>query len=187
MNTDPKLSAMRHPKSTVNVQVYAPGDPIYKTRFATSVPTTEFPAIILTDKDGGHIHAAAKQFIPTTAAELYRDLLKGAELYKQAQAQRPANATISGAIKTRGYSWDNTILPTMQLPQDTSGSDCVGPYCPQPNMPDDRWRPGSRVLDLLDGQEVSPMQAILWANWQEIAIVLLLFVFGAIIWNRLKV
>lgn len=188
-NTDKNLVNMRAARSTVNVQTYAPGDPMYRARYATTVPVSEFPAVILTDKDGGHIHAAAKQFIPSTAAELYRDLLKGAELYKQAQAQRPANATMSGAIKTRGYSWDNTIQPTMQLPQ--SGADCVGPYCPQPNQPntpaDDRWHPGSRIVDLLDGKDaIDPIQAVVWANWQEIAIIVLLAVFAGVVYKRLN-
>ncbi len=68
--------------------------------------------------------------------ELYSDLRHGYLLYKQAkQAQK------TGAVKTKGYSWDDAITPTLYL----SAEDCPDGYCPTP--PSEDRRPLDRVRD----------------------------------------
>ncbi len=68
--------------------------------------------IVLTDKDGGHIHAAGGNFLPTSADQLYADMVKGLELYNQAKQAAPTQGLIgSGAIKTYGYSFSPAVHP----------------------------------------------------------------------------
>jgi 3-oxoacyl-[acyl-carrier-protein] synthase II len=68
---------------------------------------------------------------------LFDDLRHGYELYQQTrQAQK------TGALKSRGYSWDSAISPTLQL----SPEDCPDGYCPiEPTDP--TWRPFDRDRD----------------------------------------
>ena len=96
--------------------------------------------------------------IPSTAAELYSDLRQGYELYKQAQ-----QAQKTGALKTRGYSWDEAISPAMYL----SLEDCPDGYCP--TEPSDNWKPGNRVRDLLFDGVRDTRDAMLWASAGELA------------------
>ncbi len=93
-------------KESCEFQVYTSTNAIYKTRYADIVPAEQFPVVLFQDSTGGHIHAAGRSMIPSTAEELYSDLRHGYLLYKQAkQAQK------TGAVKTKGYSG------TMRSPQ----------------------------------------------------------------------
>jgi len=84
------------------------------------VPAEQFPVVLFQDATGGNIHAAGRSMIPGTPDELYADLKHGFTLYKQAkQAQN------TGAVKTKGYSWDDAITPTLYL----SAEDCPDGYC----------------------------------------------------------
>ena len=132
--TDNWRSFARHASSRST----RPATALYRTRFAEIVPADQFPVVLFQDSSGGHVHAAGRSMIPTTPDELYSDLRQGYELYQQTrQAQK------TGALKTRGYSWDEAISPTMYL----SLEDCPDGYCPV--EPTDTWRPGDRVRDLL--------------------------------------
>ena len=135
---DPQLNQLL---TNCEFQIYTANNPLYQTRFKEIVPIDQFPVVLFQDSTGGHIHAAGRAMIPNSAAELHADLQYGYELYQQAmQAQK------TGAIKERGYSWDESITPTMSL----SSQDCPDGYCPV--EPQDHWRPSSRVRDtLFDG------------------------------------
>jgi hypothetical protein len=156
-------------KGNCEYQVYTATNPIYKTRFASIVPADQFPVVLFQDAQGGHIHAAGRTMIPGTADELYSDMYHGYQLYLQAkQAQR------TGAVKTRGYSWDEAISPTLYL----SSQDCPDGFCP--TEPNDPWRPGDRVRDLLFDREPSGRNALMWLSSGEIA-TLALFGLAAIL------
>lgn len=175
-NRDPRLQAMR---KSCEFQVFTASNPIYKARFAADVPVEQFPVVLLQDKNGGHIHAAGHSMIPSTIEALYADFRKGFELYQQArQAQK------TGAIKSRGYSWDAAISPTMQL----QPGDCPDGFCPEPSQ--DAWQPGQRIRDLLFDKSRDTRDALLWTSGSEIATVVLLGVavvlLGIIIMRRIS-
>lgn len=136
-NNDPKLV---HLKSSCDFQVYTSAHPLYRTRYANLVPVDQFPVVLVQDATGGHIHAAGKQFIPRTSAELVGDISRGYELYKQA---KQGVIQMTGALKQTGYSWDDQVSPEMRL---NFESDCVGPNCPTPT-----FRPSPRPGGLFDG------------------------------------
>jgi hypothetical protein len=149
-------------KESCEFQVYAATNAIYKTRYADIVPAEQFPVVLFQDATGGHIHAAGRSMIPSTPEELYSDLRHGYLLYKQAkQAQK------TGAVKTKGYSWDDAITPTLYL----SAEDCPDGYCPTP--PSEDRRPLDRVRDLFDGAK-DTRNALLWLSAGEIATVALI-------------
>jgi hypothetical protein len=149
-------------KESCEFQVYTSTNAIYKTRYADIVPAEQFPVVLFQDSTGGHIHAAGRSMIPSSAEELYSDLRHGYLLYKQAkQAQK------TGAVKTKGYSWDDAITPTLYL----SAEDCPDGYCPTP--PSEDRRPLDRVRDLFDGAK-DTRNALMWLSAGEIATVALI-------------
>ncbi len=149
-------------KESCEFQVYTSTNAIYKTRYADIVPAEQFPVVLFQDSTGGHIHAAGRSMIPSTAEELYSDLRHGYLLYKQAkQAQK------TGAVKTKGYSWDDAITPTLYL----SAEDCPDGYCP--TQPSEDRRPLDRVRDLFDGAN-DTRNALMWLSAGEIATVALI-------------
>jgi hypothetical protein len=164
-------------RGSCEYQVYTANNAIYRSRFSDIVPADQFPVVLFQDSTGGHVHAAGRSMIPDTAAELYSDLRRGFELYQQAkQAQK------TGAVKTRGYSWDEAITPTMSL----STQDCPDGYCP--TEPTDAWRPGDRVRDLLFNDTINPRNALMWLSAGEIAttalIVIAVLLIGFILIKR---
>jgi hypothetical protein len=149
-------------KESCEFQVYTATNAIYKTRYADIVPSEQFPVVLFQDATGGHIHAAGRSMIPSTPDELYSDLRHGYTLYKQAK-----EAQKTGAVKTKGYSWDDAITPTLYL----SAEDCPDGYCPTP--PSEDRRPLDRVRDLFDGTK-DTRNALLWLSAGEIATVALI-------------
>lgn len=164
-NQHPKFQFLRSKDSKVAVQVYSPGDAMYRARYASVVPVSEFPAIVLADSQGGHIHAASKQFIPRgNPDQLYDDLQLGTRLYLQAKQQRPAQAVTSGAMTSaRQYTWDQNVSPNMRLESQEQ----------QPII-EEGWRPrqpdnGGGFFDSLCGPNgCNPKNAFVWANANEI-------------------
>ncbi len=100
--------------------------------------------------------------IPGSAAELYSDLKYGFTLYKQAK-----EAQKTGALKTRGYSWDDAISPKLYL----SAEDCPDGYCPTPTS--EPQRPLDRVRDLFNDTK-DTRNALMWLSAGEIATVALI-------------
>lgn len=149
-------------KESCEFQVYTANNAIYRTRYADIVPAEQFPVVLFQDATGGHIHAAGRSMIPSTPDELYSDLRHGYTLYKQAK-----EAQKTGAVKTKGYSWDDAITPTLYL----SAEDCPDGYCPTP--PSEDRRPLDRVRDLFDGAK-DTRNALLWLSAGEIATVALI-------------
>lgn len=152
-DTDPGLVAV---KSKCSFETYTPDNALYKTRYSSIVPVSQFPVVLFLYSDGGHIHAAGGNMIPRTPAELYSDMRSA---YDKAQSVRTASIPDnSGLVKTRGYSWDQQITPTMQL----APEDCPGGVCP----PDRGWRlGGNRDGGLFDSDGRS---AVGWISPTEI-------------------
>jgi hypothetical protein len=160
--TNPKLIKLRE---LCEFQVYTESNPLYRERFASIVPREQFPVVLLQDAKGGHIHAAGRSMIPSTAEELYSDLQYGYQLYEQAiQAEK------TGAIRSAGYSWDEMISPSMTL----FSQDCPDGYCPIDTS--DRLRPGSRIRDRLFDEVNDGRHAILWASAGEMITIALIVV-----------
>lgn len=179
-NHDSQLYKLR---TACDFQVYTVSNALYQTRYATIVPVKQFPVVLFQDSSGGHVHAAGRSMLPATPAELFDDLRQGHRLYQQTrQAQK------TGALKTRGYSWDDAISPRLQL----NSEDCPDGYCPV--EPSDRWRPtdrdrdGDRVRDLLFDRTRDSRNALLWASAGELAtialIVLAVILLGFILIKR---
>lgn len=157
--TQPQLIRLRE---ISDVQVYTPENALYKSRFADIVPVNQFPVVLFTDSTGGHIHAAGRTMIPGSANELWEDLRKGQQLWVQSKEGTIQN---NGAIKSKGYSWDDQILPNMRL----TANDCPDGNCPSPDTswrPFDRVRPDSGGSGLFDEQL---QKAFVWANGGELA------------------
>jgi hypothetical protein len=155
---DPDLLKLRERSS---FQVYTATNSLYRTRFANVVPVSQFPAVLIQDASGGHIHAAGKAMIPGTPQELVSDISKGYQLYKQAK-QGMMQAT--GAIRTAGYSWDDQINPAMRLSSDNCGPDGCPPSAQDP------WYPGKKVNDLFDRVDTkNPLEALFWGSAFDLA------------------
>lgn len=159
---DPTLAKAR---VASDFQYYRPDNPLYKSRFADIVPVSQFPVVLFQDADGGHIHAAGGNMIPSTPAELWDDMREGYRLYEEA---KQGNMRTTGAIRTRGYSWDATINPSLQL----ADADCPDGNCPLPDN-EPSWRPFDRVRPDRDGGGLfdggsKPKSLLMWANGQEL-------------------
>jgi len=163
-NKDPKLIKF---KSSCEFQVYTSSNALYRTRYQEIVPVSQFPVVLFQDSTGGHVHAAGHTMLPETAAELYSDLQHSFGLYEQTR-----EAQQTGAIRERGYSWDDAISPTMQL----SSEDCPDGYCPV--EPSDRWRPFDRDndRDRLFDRDSDGRNALIWAGAGELATLALIVV-----------
>ncbi len=160
-------------KSSTDFQIYTPAKELYKARYQSIVPVDQFPCVLFLDSQGGHIHAAGKSMLPQSPQGLVADMQKGLDLYKQAK-EAPV---MSGAIKTAGYSWDDSINPAMTL----QSSDCDDGYCPQPTLPEANWRPGqNRVnVDLFGPRSPGPGSGI-FQNAQMIG-TLVMFAIAAVL------
>jgi hypothetical protein len=165
-NTDPSLAKV---KAASNYQVYTRDNPLYKTRFASVVPPEQFPAVVLQHADGGHIHAAGGNFIPTSAQQLFSDFQQGVTHSKQV---REHDRQMTGMIRQAGYSWDRGIAPNMQLPSLQQLQQYGGePESCDPNDPNcgRRW-PGGGGGGGLDGLWNKPNQALFWFGPNEMVI-----------------
>lgn len=110
-------------RTRCNFQQYTANNALYKARYASIVPESQFPAIIFTGENGGHIYVAGRAQIPSTAAELYADISESWRLYKSVQSPPKESSS---------------TLPTINnsLPQD-----CVDGTCdPETRKPFLPWR-----------------------------------------------
>ncbi|MEM7560017.1 MAG: hypothetical protein AAF394_12935 [Planctomycetota bacterium] len=168
---------LRDLKSKCEFQVYRIDNPLYQSRYKQFVPASQFPVVLFQDSQGSHVHAAGNQMLPGSASELLRDLQYGYALYQQTR-----EAEISGAMKTRGYSWDDAISPDSQLDLPNQ----VSPRNSQING--QSWdstpsKPNQPFTDREDSRN-----ALFWANAEEMVTMALIFValvlFGYILLKR---
>lgn len=97
---------LKNLKSNCNYQVYAPGDELYKQRYAQWIPTSQFPAILMTRKDGGHVYIASKADIPSTAHGIHvaiyeaeQAAIKAEQLAKQSNPVESSPDCIDGTCR----------------------------------------------------------------------------------------
>lgn len=133
-------------RSQCTYQEFSPDNRLYQTlrtpdgrNLKDVVPVSEFPAIVVTKPDGGHIHAAGKAFIPSTPAELISDIQHANVLSKQVPAR-------SGVLVSSGYSWDSQIAPQLRLSSDCDSGTCPN-IKPEENA-EGTWVPGQKIHDL---------------------------------------
>jgi hypothetical protein len=180
MRNDPRFVNMRKGSSVTSVQYYAADNPLYKTRFAKAIPADQFPVIVLTDADGGHIHAAGGNFIPPTVDQLYADMSKALELYTDARQNAPAQGLVgSGAIKTFGYSFNPNVSPQQRLVSyQQNPEDCPDGICP-----DDNYDPSPSGGGLFDRvrDKVKPKSIVTWASGGEYAMIAAAGVLGLVV------
>lgn len=98
--------ALKNLKSNCNYQVYAPGDELYKQRYSSWIPASQFPAIVMTRQDGGHIYIASKSEIPSTAHGLHTAIyhaeqasIKAEQLSKQSNPVESSPDCVDGNCK----------------------------------------------------------------------------------------
>jgi hypothetical protein len=98
--------ALTNLKSKCNYQVYAPGDELFKQRYSQWIPASQFPAILLTRSDGGHIYVASKSEIPSTADGLHRAIyeaekaaIEAYKLTKQSNSPESDPNCVDGTCK----------------------------------------------------------------------------------------
>ena len=139
---DPQLAAVRNASS---FQSFTADNKLYQSRYANIVAPDQFPALVLQDATGGHIHACGKLTIPNTPDQLYDDLRTGYELYTQAKQGTPdTKSESSGAMKGEGYNFADFVDPKLRLIQDDNCPDGICPVDPP------GWRPGDKVRDVAD-------------------------------------
>lgn len=168
-NTDPTLMRV---KAVSNFQVYTKDSPLYKTRYASTMPADQFPAYVFQWADGAHIHAGGGNFLAPNPQKLFSDLQEGMKNSKSIREQ----PQMSGLIREAGYSWDRAIAPNMQLPSlqylnqftQLGLQDCDGPECRFPRKPDG----GGPLDDLWNKQP----QAMAWIGPGEIVTIALVVV-----------
>lgn len=123
-DTDPNLRTL---KGKVDFQVYTPENALYRARYASIVPTSQFPAVLFLRPDGGHIHATGGNMRPRSSAELYTDLETS---YRLSQSVENAPVPVeAGAIRERGYNWDNAMQEA-PIATGTPGTCPPGQICP---------------------------------------------------------
>lgn len=118
-------------KARCNFQIYSPNNALYKARYASIVSESQFPAILWTRADGGHIYVAGKGQLPSDADSLYSDIAEAWKLYKSVQSPPPREQ-------------QSPSLPTIG----SQTQDCVDGTCPpdqnrKPLLP---WRDESSPL-----------------------------------------
>ena len=172
LRDDPRFIRMRKGDSITSVQYYTADNALYRARFAKVIPADQFPVVLLTDADGGHIHAAGGNFIPATSDQLYADMTKGLELYESVKKHSPAQGLVgSGAIKQAGYFFSPSVTPQQRLfAQDSQ--DCPDGNCPPDLSFDDGRNRDGRLLDQLFDRADKAKSVLGWASGSELLLLM---------------
>jgi hypothetical protein len=133
-NSDPKYVSF---VKSCNFQVYTKDSPLYQTRYASIVPVEAFPAMLVTDPNGGHVHLIDRSTIPTTAPLLWADISEAVRLQKAIVSKVPAAPAPPPGLPSFVGSNNNGTA---------SGSN---PNCPDGNCPVDANRDRTTLWDKL--------------------------------------
>jgi hypothetical protein len=125
--TDPNLANV---KRGTNFHHYTDRDPLYKARYAKTIPVDRFPAIMLQRADGAYVYKATGSNVPSSPSAIFDEMAYYAKLdpltgpadSKEARPWRPWQLR---DISTR---MDNGIPDVDGPPQD-----CPDGNCPIPN------------------------------------------------------
>lgn len=129
---DPNLVKLRR---QTNFHHYTDQDPLYKTRYAKTVPLDRFPAIMLQRADGGYVYKATGSNVPAATA-IFDEMLHYASLdpltgpadSKEARPWRP--------WQVRDISYQLQGVPDVNGPPFVFDGDCPDGKCPlNPDTP----------------------------------------------------
>jgi len=76
-----------------NYHVYTASNPLYRERYASTVPASQFPAIMFVDQDGGHVYTCGKQTLPYNARELHIAIHASYETQRKIRQQQQEQQT----------------------------------------------------------------------------------------------
>lgn len=115
-DTNENLKAL---KSQCNYQAYTRDNALYKERFASIVSASEFPAVVVSDPQGGHVYAAGASMLPRSAADLYAEIYDGFQVYSRVVSKpsepTPINAEVASAAE-RPDCPDGQCVPADRQP-----------------------------------------------------------------------
>ena len=124
--SDPNLAKV---KRGTNFHHYTDRDPLYKARYAKTVPPDRFPAIMLQRADGGYVYKATGSNVPSSPSAIFDEMAHYAKLdpltgpadSKEARPWRPWQ------VRDISYQLQG-IADVDGPPQDCP--DCPGGTCP---------------------------------------------------------
>lgn len=153
-NTDKYVVEFR---KKCNFQAYTRDNQLYKSRYSSIIPADQFPAVVFTAPDGGHIYVAARSQLPGSASQLMKSMQDAFEVANKARAQRPANDAEPPALEVNSPDCpDGSCTPADREPFFTPESDRdrkpLFPFLREPEKPSIEslfywmWNPGEAVL-----------------------------------------
>lgn len=72
--------------TTCNHNIYDSNNPLYRSRYAALIPPDAFPVCLVTAPNGGHVYAADRYALPTTAAALVTEISDATKLHQSIMA-----------------------------------------------------------------------------------------------------
>lgn len=143
-------------KKKCNFQAYTRDNALYKSRYANLIPADQFPAVVFTAPDGGHIYVAARSQLPGSASQLMQAMQAAFEVANKARAQRPANDEAPALEVNAPDCPDGSCTPADREPFFTPESDGARkplfPFLREPDKPTIEslfywlWNPGEAIL-----------------------------------------
>lgn len=120
--TDPQLIKV---KAGTNFHHYTDRDPLYKARYAKTIPLDRLPAIMLQRADGGYVYKATGSNVPSSPSDIFDEMAHYAKLDP---LTGPSDSQEARPWQVRALYLDDGIPDVDGLPQD-----CPGGRCPVPN------------------------------------------------------
>lgn len=156
-NKDSNLQELR--KQT-NFQAYTKDNPLYIDRYAKLIQPIEFPGVIVSDPNGGHVYAASGYHAPTSGAILYREIREAFDVHQRVVQPADTNPVNSDTFEFSSSSAqpncpDGNCLPADRQPFLNPERERLFPiFKPQPKDPVQSilywlWNPGEAILAVL--------------------------------------
>lgn len=142
-------------KKRVNFQAYTRDNPLYKSRYSSIIPADQFPAVVFSAPDGGHIYVAARSQLPASASQLMKSMQDAFEVFTTARQQQPVNAGEAPALEVNAPDCpDGSCTPADREPFFTpeQSREPLFPLLKKPEKPSIEslfywmWNPGEAVL-----------------------------------------
>jgi hypothetical protein len=131
-NTNETLQKWRR---ATNFHVYTRDNELYKGRFASKIPPTAFPAVMVTDPSGGHVYLCDRTCLPKSEASLVQEVADATALQKQ-------------VVQQSALQPEPPVAPFLYQAAAALGNATRPPDCPDGNCePDNRLFP----INLGDG------------------------------------
>lgn len=142
-NTQPNLVQFSR---NADYQVYTKDNPLYKARYASTVPANRFPAILVTDPTGGHVYYADRVRLPASGSTAAAEMRQAVELQRSIVSRN--RVTAPAGLLTSATSPQASLLSIPNVVP--NANDIAKPLCPdgtcEPKTP--LWK---RPFDRDDG------------------------------------